>query len=165
MRFDLCSGSFNELARASSTTVGNHSKPKGAANIKGLIKWHHWAFPRITLAEISVRPRPNGDHLKPHPIGPDSNGSGSPDETTRSRARGSGQRSAGHSNLIAGVAAGPRKLIDMIRPRLLNYGGSLDRQACFLLERGLKTLASHNAQTILNPVVFRGEIASIRSNV
>ncbi len=46
----------------------------------------------------------------------------------------------GHSDLIAGVAAGPRKLIDMIWPRLLNYGGSLDPHACFLLERGLKTL-------------------------
>ncbi|MBM1635136.1 aminotransferase class I/II-fold pyridoxal phosphate-dependent enzyme [Sulfitobacter mediterraneus] len=47
----------------------------------------------------------------------------------------------GHSDLIAGVAAGPRKLMDMIWPRLLNYGGSLDPHACFLLERGLKTLA------------------------
>ncbi|WP_299869804.1 PLP-dependent aspartate aminotransferase family protein [uncultured Roseobacter sp.] len=47
----------------------------------------------------------------------------------------------GHSDLIAGIAAGPRKLIDMIWPRLLNYGGSLDPHACFLLERGLKTLA------------------------
>lgn len=47
----------------------------------------------------------------------------------------------GHSDLIAGVAAGPRKLIDQIWPRLLNYGGSLDPHACFLLERGLKTLA------------------------
>ena len=47
----------------------------------------------------------------------------------------------GHSDLIAGVAAGPRKLIDMIWPRLLNYGGSLDPHACFLLERGLKTLS------------------------
>ncbi len=46
----------------------------------------------------------------------------------------------GHSDLIAGVAAGPRKLVDQIWPRLLNYGGSLDPHACFLLERGLKTL-------------------------
>ena len=46
----------------------------------------------------------------------------------------------GHSDLIAGVTAGPRKLIDQIWPRLLNYGGSLDPHACFLLERGLKTL-------------------------
>ncbi|HAT84800.1 trans-sulfuration enzyme family protein [Cohaesibacter gelatinilyticus] len=46
----------------------------------------------------------------------------------------------GHSDLIAGVVAGPRKLVDVVWPRLLNYGGSLDPHACFLLERGLKTL-------------------------
>jgi len=47
----------------------------------------------------------------------------------------------GHSDLIAGVAAGSRKLIDQIWPRMLTYGGCLDPHACFLLERGLKTLA------------------------
>ena len=47
----------------------------------------------------------------------------------------------GHSDLIAGVAAGSRKLIDQLWPRMLTYGGCLDPHACFLLERGLKTLA------------------------
>ena len=47
----------------------------------------------------------------------------------------------GHSDLIAGVAAGSRKLIDLLWPRMLTYGGCLDPHACFLLERGLKTLA------------------------
>lgn len=47
----------------------------------------------------------------------------------------------GHSDLIAGVVCGPRKLIDMLWPRMLTYGGCLDPHACFLLERGLKTLA------------------------
>lgn len=47
----------------------------------------------------------------------------------------------GHSDLIAGVVAGSRKLVDAIWPRLLAYGGCLDPHACFLLERGLKTLA------------------------
>ncbi len=46
----------------------------------------------------------------------------------------------GHSDLIAGAVCGSRKLIDMIWPRLLNYGGQLDPHAAFLLERGLKTL-------------------------
>lgn len=46
----------------------------------------------------------------------------------------------GHSDLIAGAVMGSRKLIDMIWPRLLAYGGSLDPHACFLFERGLKTL-------------------------
>jgi len=46
----------------------------------------------------------------------------------------------GHSDLVAGVAMGARKYIDQIWPRLLAFGGSLDPHACFLLERGLKTL-------------------------
>ncbi|SCK30964.1 methionine-gamma-lyase [Variovorax sp. HW608] len=47
----------------------------------------------------------------------------------------------GHSDLVAGVALGSRKLMDMVWPRLLAFGGCLDPHACFLLERGLKTLA------------------------
>jgi cystathionine beta-lyase/cystathionine gamma-synthase len=47
----------------------------------------------------------------------------------------------GHSDLVAGVALGSRKLLDGIWPRLLAYGGCLDPHACFLLERGLKTLS------------------------
>jgi cystathionine beta-lyase/cystathionine gamma-synthase len=47
----------------------------------------------------------------------------------------------GHSDLVAGVALGSRKLVDMVWPRLLAFGGCLDPHACFLLERGLKTLA------------------------
>lgn len=46
----------------------------------------------------------------------------------------------GHSDLVAGVAMGARRFIDSIWPRLLAFGGSLDPHACFLLERGLKTL-------------------------
>ena len=47
----------------------------------------------------------------------------------------------GHSDVIAGAVMGSRKLVDMIWPRLLTYGGCLDPHACFLFERGLKTLA------------------------
>ncbi|MCX4820793.1 aminotransferase class I/II-fold pyridoxal phosphate-dependent enzyme [Streptomyces sp. NBC_01142] len=47
----------------------------------------------------------------------------------------------GHSDVTAGVAAGPRKYVDRIWAQLLKFGGSLDAMMCFLLERGLKTLA------------------------
>ncbi|GAA6172986.1 methionine gamma-lyase [Colwellia sp. KU-HH00111] len=47
----------------------------------------------------------------------------------------------GHSDIVAGCIMGSRKLVDMVWPRLLNYGGSLDPHAAFMLERGLKTLA------------------------
>lgn len=47
----------------------------------------------------------------------------------------------GHSDLVAGCVMGSRKLVDMVWPKLLHYGGSLDPHAAFMLERGLKTLA------------------------
>ena len=47
----------------------------------------------------------------------------------------------GHSDLICGAVAGSRKEVDRVWPRLLAFGGCLDPHACFLLERGLKTLA------------------------
>lgn len=47
----------------------------------------------------------------------------------------------GHSDLIAGAAMGAKAHMDKIWSRMLSLGGSLDPHACFLLERGLKTLA------------------------
>lgn len=47
---------------------------------------------------------------------------------------------AGHSDLAAGVAAGPTSLIDQIGYTLKLLGGMLDPHACFLLHRSLKTL-------------------------
>ncbi len=47
----------------------------------------------------------------------------------------------GHSDVTAGVASGSRKYIDRIWAQMMKMGGSLDPFACFLLERGLKTLA------------------------
>jgi methionine-gamma-lyase len=46
----------------------------------------------------------------------------------------------GHSDLIAGVVAGPRKWIAKVRERVIYLGGSLDPGAAYLLIRGLKTL-------------------------
>lgn len=47
----------------------------------------------------------------------------------------------GHSDLVAGVVAGSAELVDTVRHAQAHLGGSLDAHACFLLERGLKTLA------------------------
>lgn len=46
----------------------------------------------------------------------------------------------GHSDLIAGSAAGSRKYLDMIWSQMLKFGGSLNPQDCAVLERSLKTL-------------------------
>jgi methionine-gamma-lyase len=46
----------------------------------------------------------------------------------------------GHSDLIAGVVAGPSKWIAKVRERVIYLGGSMDPGAAYLLIRGLKTL-------------------------
>ena len=47
----------------------------------------------------------------------------------------------GHSDIVAGAAIGRRDLIDTIRRKLNHLGVALDPHACFLLSRGMKTLA------------------------
>ncbi|NVZ70720.1 aminotransferase class I/II-fold pyridoxal phosphate-dependent enzyme [Pseudomonas costantinii] len=47
----------------------------------------------------------------------------------------------GHSDATCGAVAGSRKLVDRVWAQLLRFGGSLDPFVCFLLERGMKTLA------------------------
>src|SRR5437667_2577593 len=48
---------------------------------------------------------------------------------------------AGHTDLICGIAAGRRDLIDKIRESRTTLGGTMDPHAAFMLLRGLKTLA------------------------
>jgi cystathionine beta-lyase/cystathionine gamma-synthase len=47
----------------------------------------------------------------------------------------------GHSDIVAGAAIGRAELVDRVKHRLDHLGGSLDPHACFLLHRGMKTLA------------------------
>lgn len=47
---------------------------------------------------------------------------------------------AGHSDVIAGAAAGSAVLIDKVRHYIIQIGGSMDPEAAFLLIRGMKTL-------------------------
>ena len=47
----------------------------------------------------------------------------------------------GHSDIVAGVVAGSAARLAVVRKVLCHTGGSLDPHACFLLERGMKTLA------------------------
>jgi methionine-gamma-lyase len=47
---------------------------------------------------------------------------------------------AGHSDVIAGAAAGREALIREIRQMIIHLGGSMDPEAAFLLIRGMKTL-------------------------
>ena len=46
----------------------------------------------------------------------------------------------GHSDIVAGAVIGRAELVDKIKHKLDHLGGTLDPHACFLLQRGLKTL-------------------------
>jgi len=47
----------------------------------------------------------------------------------------------GHSDIVAGAVIGRTELVNKVKQRLDHLGGSLDPHACFLLHRGMKTLA------------------------
>ena len=47
----------------------------------------------------------------------------------------------GHTDIVAGAVIGRRDLVKSITHKLNHLGGALDPHACFLLNRGLKTLA------------------------
>ncbi|MCS6913176.1 MAG: aminotransferase class I/II-fold pyridoxal phosphate-dependent enzyme [Myxococcales bacterium] len=47
----------------------------------------------------------------------------------------------GHSDLVAGVVVGGAALLTRIKHQLDRLGGALDPHACFLLHRGIKTVA------------------------
>lgn len=73
----------------------------------------------------------------------------------------------GHSDIVAGAVIGSRKLVDKIRHLQLHLGGALDPHACFLLERGLKTLAlrierqNRNAQALAEFLDQRAEVSKV----
>jgi cystathionine beta-lyase/cystathionine gamma-synthase len=58
----------------------------------------------------------------------------------------------GHSDIVAGCVLGKREIIQEVKELLNHLGGSLDPHACFLLQRGLKTLflrVKHQNETAL----------------
>lgn len=63
----------------------------------------------------------------------------------------------GHTDIVAGVVVGRAGLIQKITHKLNHLGGTLDPHACFLLNRGLKTLAvrmRHHNQSALEIARF-----------
>src|SRR5208337_1896380 len=47
----------------------------------------------------------------------------------------------GHSDVTAGALAGSKEIIEQIRKKAVNFGGSLDSMTCYMLERSIKTLS------------------------
>jgi cystathionine beta-lyase/cystathionine gamma-synthase len=74
----------------------------------------------------------------------------------------------GHSDIVAGVVVGTQEHVDRVRHKLNHLGGSLDPHACFLLERGLKTLAvrverqNDNAKQLARFLAERPEVRKVQ---
>lgn len=63
----------------------------------------------------------------------------------------------GHSDIVAGAVVGSSDLVGKVKHRLDHLGGSLDPHACFLLHRGIKTLAlrmKHHNESALKIAQF-----------
>jgi cystathionine beta-lyase/cystathionine gamma-synthase len=73
----------------------------------------------------------------------------------------------GHSDIVAGAVIGSRHWIERVTHRLNHLGGSLDPHACFLLERGLKTLVvrvrhqNQSAHTIASALARHPAVARV----
>jgi len=73
----------------------------------------------------------------------------------------------GHSDICAGAVVGSKNLISQIIPTALNFGGSLDAQTCYLLERSIKTLfvrvnqQNKNAQQIAEFLTVHPKIKNV----
>jgi len=71
----------------------------------------------------------------------------------------------GHSDIVAGAVIGRADLIEKITHKLNHLGGSLDPHACFLLHRGLKTLAvrmRHQNESALKIAKFLEKHSAIK---
>jgi cystathionine beta-lyase/cystathionine gamma-synthase len=72
----------------------------------------------------------------------------------------------GHSDIVAGAFIGKAELVGRVTKRLNHLGGSLDPHACFLLHRGIKTLAlrvRHQNESALRIAQFLAGHAAVES--
>ena len=73
----------------------------------------------------------------------------------------------GHSDICAGCIVGSARLVEPVRKTLNHYGGTLDPHPCFLLARGLKTLAlrvraqNANADALARFLVEHPQVAEV----
>lgn len=73
----------------------------------------------------------------------------------------------GHSDIVAGAVMGGAEAVGRVAHKLDHFGGSLDPHACFLLERGMKTLSlrvrqqNRNAQALAQWLAARPEVLRV----
>ena len=74
----------------------------------------------------------------------------------------------GHTDIVAGAAIGSKDLIERVRHKLNHLGGSLDPHACYLLWRGVKTLAvrmrQHQENALALATMLEGHATVARVN-
>ena len=74
----------------------------------------------------------------------------------------------GHSDIVAGAVMGSATLVQRVKHKLDHFGGSIDPHACFLLQRGLKTLGvrvrqqNASALAIARALVEHDAVALVR---
>lgn len=74
----------------------------------------------------------------------------------------------GHSDIVAGVVVGSAEHVEKVRHLQLHLGAALDPHACFLFERGLKTLSvrverqNQNAMRLAQTLAARSDVARVR---
>jgi len=66
----------------------------------------------------------------------------------------------GHSDLCCGTVNGAAQLVSKVRGFLVNYGGCLNAQDCYLLERSLKTLELRVARQSRNAGIVAQQLAN-----
>ena len=64
----------------------------------------------------------------------------------------------GHSDIIGGAVIGPKELIAQIFMRKVHFGGSPDPHACYLLERGMRTLDVRMPRICENAATLAGRL-------
>jgi cystathionine beta-lyase len=73
----------------------------------------------------------------------------------------------GHSDLNCGLVTGSKALVEAIRERAVNFGQTLNTYDCYLLERGMKTLAlrmarhNENAQAVADWLSTRKSVSAV----
>lgn len=73
----------------------------------------------------------------------------------------------GHSDLCCGVAIASRKLTAKIKASALHFGGSLDAQTCYMVERSLKTIVlrvqqqNKNAMALANFLQAESKVGKV----
>jgi len=73
----------------------------------------------------------------------------------------------GHSDLCCGVAVASKKIIEKIRASSMHFGGSLDAQSAYLVERSLKTIVlrvqqqNKNAMALANYLEAEPKVGTV----